>query len=359
MNFVKDTEVAKLIKTHNMQYFMLLGMRSNGKSCAVRSYCLKQAIESGKMFFYLRRYANDLQIWRIESYFTNVKGFDVKKITDGEYDFIKCKQGKLYLAKREIVNNKEKIFYGQQIGYVGALSDSEHLKSLNFPNCSFLIFEEFITDKIYLNDETNKLFNVVSTIFRNENGTVFLIGNTITEINPYFREWELSNIATQKVGSVDIYFNDTTKIAVWLTATIDTTNLGSNKMSFGEQSRMIKNGLWERKQKRKLEKNYKDYNVLYTMVLEFSSKMFLMELLEYNDSHVWYVSKKTSNIQKDTRIISDGKIENDFTTIGFVPLNTNENRAFSLLKQGKIAYCDNLTGTQFIQCFQQMEKGII
>jgi len=357
-NFVNPKQVEKYIKKYDMQYFILLGMRSNGKSCAVRNYALKRAYYFGEMFFYLRRYALDMRKFMIESYFESVTGFDVSEITNGDFTKIKVKENKIFVCNETIKNGKKVIDWGQQVGYCGSLSDSEHLKSLNFPNCNKIIFEEFVTDKVYMTNETNLLFNLVSTVFRNNAGVVFLIGNTISEINPYFREFELTKIESQKANSIDIYENDNTKIAVWLTAPIDTSNLASNKMSFGEKARMIKNGDWDRSKKRHLERDYKEYNVLYTMVFVFNNKSFLMELLEYKDKHIWYISRKTSEVQKDTRLISDSFVESDICTIGFIPLNQNENRAFNLLKQGKIAYSDNLTGTQFIQCYEQMEKGI-
>ena len=358
MNFVKSEQIAKYIKKYQMQYFILLGMRSNGKSTAVKKYCVEKAYKNDELFFYLRRYANDLKVWQLESYFENVKGFNISEITGGEYTKIKVKQGKIYLANSEVKKGKEVFEIGKCIGYVGSLADSEHLKSLNFPKCKHILFEEFVTDKVYLNNETDILFNLVSTVLRNESGVVFLVGNTISEINPYFREFELTNISSQKIDSIDIYQNDETIIAVWLTGNNDISNFGSRLMSFGERSRMIKNGDWQRTEKRKLEKSYKDYNVLYQMIFKFHEKLFLMELLENDNNHVWFVSPKTTEIKNNSRVISDTEIENDFVTIGFIPINQNENRAFSLLKQGKIAYSDNLTGTQFLQCYQQMEKGL-
>lgn len=358
MSYVKSEQIKKYIKKYDMQYFVILGMRSNGKSSAVKSYCLNDFLINGNKFFYVRRYANDLKNWQVESYFESVAGFNIRELTNGEWEKIACKNGKLYLAKTVIDGNKEvTILHRDNCGYVGALSNAEHLKSLNFPNSTNMIFEEFVTDKVYIPKETTLLFSIVSTVFRNNRGCVFMVANTISEVNPYFREFELDKISTQKQNTIDIYLNDTTKIAVWLTAPLN-QETESDKMSFGEISRMIKKGEWQREQKRHLEHDIEFYDVLYSMVFRFRNKMFLMQLLSYANKHLWYVSPKTSDIQKDTRVISDTEIESDICTIGFVPLNQNEQRAFSLLKQGKIAYSDNLTGTQFKQCIEQLERGL-
>lgn len=358
MGYVKPEQIQKFIKKYDMQYFIILGMRSNGKSSAVKKYCLNDYLINGNKFFYIRRYATDLKNWQVESYFESVDGFNISEITGGEWEKIVVKQGKLYLCKIVVENNKEvKLLSKDNIGYIGSLSDAEHLKSLNFPHTVNMVFEEFVTDKVYISKETTLLFSIVSTVFRNNRGYVFMVANTISEVNPYFREFELDKISTQKPNTVDIYLNDSTKIAVWLTAPLN-KDTESDKMSFGEISRMIKKGEWQREQKRHLEHDFEMYQELYAMVFKFRNKKFLMQLLEYKNKHLWYVSPKTTEIQKDTRVISDTDIESDYCTIGFIPLNANEQRAFSILTQGKIAYSDNLTGTQFKQCYEQMERGL-
>ena len=76
-----------------------------------------------------------------------------------------------------------------------ALSASTHYKSTQYPFVKNMIFEEFVTDGLYLQNECNLLMQLVSTVFRNrKDGKVFLIGNTISRVCPYFYEWELRGI---------------------------------------------------------------------------------------------------------------------------------------------------------------------
>ena len=362
MEFITSQKIRNHIKKYKPQYATILGMRSNGKSSGVKSFCLEQFLEKGEKFVYMRRYDDDIKNWKVERYFKNVPGFDVRKITKNEDAFISSKNGELFLCEKVIGKDGNiKTKYTEPIGYTVALNKDENYKSLNFPDAKYIIFEEFVTTRCYLQDETNKLFSLVSTIFRLNEGVVFLVANTISDVNPYFRYFEFTEISNQKVGTVDIYENDNTTCSVWLTAPLtedDTDDVKSHKMFFGERGKMIKNGAWDRDKKRLLEGSIKDYNVLYTMVFRFFNKLFLMQLLEKDSKHIWYVSPKTSDIKSGTRVISDELVEDDICTIGFIPLTQNEARAFALLKQGKIAYSDNLTGTLFIQCYQQMSKGI-
>lgn len=357
-NFITANKIKHHLKVNPCEYDIILGMRSNGKSSGVKSFCVEKAFTKQEYFFYLRRQDTDMKNWKIESYFKNVDGFDIRKITKGKYENVGVKQGALYFYNTVIKNNKDVREWGELCGYVGALSTSMDLKSLNFPNTKYMIYEEFVTSKTYLFDEPNLLFNLVSTVFRNNNGTVFMVANTISDINPYFREFELDRVSEQPTGTTHTYLLDRTKVNVWVTSPLDDTETQS-KMSFGERAKMIKNGEWERTKKRHLEREYKDYKVIYRMVFSFDKFNFLMELLNYNNSFIWYVTKKTTPIQKNTRVITDSEIETLHATMGFIPLTPQEKIIFALLKQGKIAYSDNLTGTQFLQCFKQMERSQI
>lgn len=367
-NFVTKTKINSLLKSNKLNYLMLLGMRSNGKSSAVKTINLENYLKKGEKFFYLRRYDMDMKNYMIDRYFANVEGFDVRKITKGKWECIKAKNRGLYLCNN-VVDNKGnvKIEWGEEVGYYDALSRVEHMKSLNYPDCKSIIFEEFVTNKPYLVDEVNLLFSIVSTVFRLNEGIVYMIANTISRVNPYFREFELTNINEQKIDTLEVYLNDNTRVGVYLTAPLEfgdgkegkkESKIGSSNMFFGARAKMIKNGEWEEEKKRRLEYDREEYDLLYTMVFKFGDNLFLMEFLGKENKHVWFVTKKTSEVQKGTRLISDVMVESDITTIGFVALNKSEEKAFGLLRQGKIAYGDNLTGTEFLQCYKQMVKGI-
>ena len=315
------------------------------------NFCLEEFIKNNDKFVYMRRYSLDMKNFMVERYFANVPGFKVPDITGIDGSYISVKNGELLVSHKE----GSKVVNDGAVGYCVALSDIEHYKSLNFPDVKYIIFEEFVTSEMYLSQEVSKLLNFVSTILRNNDGVVFLIANTISNVNPYFREFQFTNIDRQKIGSVDVYQNGDTRCTVWLTAPLDQERK-SNKMFFGERGKMINNGEWDRDRKRRLEKNRKEYDLIYTMVLSFGSKCFLMEFLADGSNHIWYVTPKTTPIQTGTRVISNEMVEDDLTTIGFIPLNSSENVIFQIIRQGKVAFSDNLTGTEFKQCVEQLKE---
>lgn len=351
MNFITSDQIRKHVTKYKPQYATILGMRSNGKSSGVKSFCMEEFVKNKDKFVYMRRYSLDMKNFMVERYFSNVAGFDVPTLTGIEGSYITVKNGELFVSHKE----GSKIVTDGAVGYCVALSDIEHYKSLNFPGVKYIIFEEFVTTEMYLPQEVTKLLNFVSTILRNNDGVVFLVANTISNVNPYFREFQFTNIDRQKIGSVDIYQNGDTRCTVWLTAPLN-QDRKSTKMFFGERGKMINNGEWDRERKRRLEKQRKDYECVYTMVLSFGTKCFLMEFLVDEGKHVWYITPKTTPIQKGSRVISNELIEDDYTTIGFVALTDQERVIFNLLKQGKIAYSDNLTGTEFKQCVEQLSE---
>lgn len=340
-------------------YIMLLGERSNGKSYAVKEHCIEQAFnDENKKFIYLRRWGVDIKGDLIESYFRDAP---VHAITKGDYEFISYYRRTLYLSN---LDENEKVVRGKVIGYCRELTGEEHYKSGSYLDVVNIIFEEFITKDSYLPREVQKLQSFVSTVARKRKITVFMIGNTISRICPYFSEWQLKNIPKMKQGTIDIYnkktgqFDEETgeeeivKIAVELCESSNTIS----SMFFGESSKMTTTGAWECGEYKHLEEVITRYKTVHRMVIEYDGHRFLLSLLKRNGNYIWYCEPKTTQIQKGTRIISNKIYENYYATTWFYPLNEFEQFFFKLLLQDKIAYSDNLTGSEFKQCLRELDK---
>ena len=71
--------------------------------------------------------------------------------------------GKKYLAN---YNEDGKAIYNDSdlFGYTFALSDSEHNKSISYPDVRTILFDEFLTKHTYLTDEFVLFMNTISTI---------------------------------------------------------------------------------------------------------------------------------------------------------------------------------------------------
>lgn len=344
LDYVRSSTIDKILKSCN--WLLILGERSNGKSYASKNLIIKKCIDNEEEFIYLRRYDLDCKDSLCVSYFGDVP---VETMTDGAYSCIDVYRKGIYLAN--IDNETGKITRGKKIGYCHALSNSEHYKSLAFPKVNYIIYEEIVSqDGRYLYNEPNKLQHYISTIYRQRQGKVIMIGNTISRICPYYREWNLK-IAHQKLGSIEDYtfHNDNgedTTMSVYLT---DSLNYNSG-MFFGNSAKNITKGAYEVEEYPHLPKSIHKYQVIYTIVVEYNEFKFLGRLLKDKESKdiFWFIEPKTTEIKDGSRVISNQFNSSPYYSMTFRDaVSDNEKRAFSIFLNNKICYSDNLTGTEF------------
>ena len=355
---VTADEIDKVIRDGKMSYLILLGQRSNGKSYAVKHLAVREAYKNRRLFIYLRRYKEDIADYLTEQYFQDL---DVTGITDGKYNTISVYRKGIYVANLDEEGNLSR---GEKIGDVRALANAERYKSGAYKDYKYIIFEEFITDGTYIANEVEKLDSFISTILRQNDGCILLVGNTISRICPYYREYGLDHIRQQKQGTVDIYKKEVTgdegttyiNIGVYLTGTIE----GASKMFFRKSAGMINRGEWTTNDYP--HRKECDTEVVYRVVYIHDNNTFLCDLLSGYDNPlgmIWFIYPKTKNIKEGSRIISknvnDMYIkEGTLWTADFrSAITPQEQQAFKLLLDGYVCFSDNLTGTEFYQCMKQ------
>lgn len=349
----------KKILECNADYMVLLGERSNGKSYAVKEECVTRAYNAPdtSRFVLLRRWQLEIKGGLIEQYFADCP---IKSITNGEYETVSYWQGKLFLAN---YTEEGKVARGICIGYVRGLTAEEHYKSGSYIDCDAIIYEEFTSKNGYLPHEPTTLMSFISTVARRRKIRVFLIGNTVSRICPYFSEWQLTGLMKQKQGTIDIYnintenYDEHEKQVVVRVAVEFCENSGKNTlMSFGQASKMISTGAWECDTHPHLTKRLECYNLVHIVVFAYQSNKFLVRFLSDNDGNCFcYVEPKTSqNNKKYDRTVSDTFEVDNLHTVGFVPLSQKENILFNLIKNKKVCFSDNLTGSEFWQCYNAL-----
>lgn len=342
------------ILTHNADYNILLGERTNGKSFAVKEYCLIKAYEENEGFAYLRRWQEDVKNDTVSEYFDD-ENLKIEKITNGEFNAVKCIKSVIYFCN---INKDGIVERKKRCGKAFRLSGESHYKSLSFTWIKNLIFEEVITDDGYLGNEPRKLLSLVSTIARREKIRCFLIANTISRFCPYFSEWQLTGIKKQKPNSIDIYNYHTTqedengipiiiKIAVELC-----DNINSGKMFFGNSENMINGGQWDVHDMPHLEKKHNEYRKHYTCLIEHENYRYAIEILSDNIIKVpfIYVYPYTKeNIDRFNRIVSDKYMIDRRASLKLTEFNKYDRIIVEAVKLGRVRFSDNLTGTEFYQ----------
>lgn len=346
------------ILKYKAQYNIVLGERAPGKSYDIKSRALINAYKTGKCSFALiRRYQEDIKADYIEHYFSDNERHDgcrgdILELSKGEYDCITVYKNTIYFGVTE--NGKKKPV--QACGRVFALALDERYKSTQYPEITDVIFEEFVTSKIYLRDEPNRLQHLVSTICRNNTVKVWMIANTISRICPYFQEWALDKIPRMTAGSIDTYKIDDTVIAVEFAP----SRSSKNKMFFGSSAKSIKGGQWDTKPVPHLPGAYEDYDVIYEMYVRESGFTFKLEyLIDQDCNPVLYVYPFTKSCKDDIPVLSAEFSVNPLVRPYLRKTVRAEQRIAQLFQDRKICYANNLCGADFAACMANMQGGLI
>lgn len=331
-------------------YLIVFGQNCSGKSYQGKEECFER-IKRGERFFYLRRWQTDLNQNIATSYFADMP---VEKLTDGQWDGIVARSGEYFLTRTGEDGKTER---SDVVGFYGDLNEWQRYKSNVYLNCTFILFEEFITDGVYLDDEPLKLQRLVTTIFRDRKGQVMMIGNTVSRIVPYIQEW-IPNAINQKQGTIELYHmhdavgegNDVL-IAVEYGGRIK----GSGSMFFGEASKSIMAGEWSVDDRPKLPKDHIDYEKVYELVLEYQNFSFMLELLvdPEEGTKILFVYPKTTDRKVERRITD--KFSDDMFTSRYFRDNKPESYMQHCIATNRVCYSDNLTASDFLGVIQQLD----
>ena len=133
-----------ILKTKST-YNMIIGERSNGKTYSTLKYGIEQYFKNGSQIAIIRRWQTDIRGNRASEVFKALlSNNEIFKISKGEYQGIHYYGGKYYLCN---YGDNGKAIYNDNdvIAYPFSLSDTEHNKSISYPDIRTIIFDEFLT----------------------------------------------------------------------------------------------------------------------------------------------------------------------------------------------------------------------
>lgn len=334
------------ILKHRAQINIIYGTRAPGKSYAVKERALKYAWEHKTVSLaYIRRFAEDVKNESVSKYFAERGKNLIKEIT-GEYDHATVYRGYIYFARYDEEGKEEK---GPRFGECFALSLCERYKSTGHPEIKHFICEEFLTDGNYLKDEPLKFMNLVSTIARfDDDVEIYLIGNTISRVCPFFSEWSLTGIPKQKVGTIDTYeFSQETGEIVKIAVEYCPPTPHKSKLFFGRAEKSIQGSAWESGYFPTLPEALENYEEIYCLTyISISGFKFTVKLLIHNTQGYplvfVYPAKHISE-----RVITGAFSDDIFTTPCLDRNNPAEVLIHNCIVDNKIVYSNNLTGQDF------------
>ena len=362
MKFYSTSAIDKRDATYNL----IFGERSNGKTYALLLKTLKDYVKNNHQMAYVRRWKEDITGRRAAQLFAGInENGEVSKLTKGEFTGVHYFSGKFYLCTYD---ENGKAVYGDTniLGFTFSLSDGEHNKSTSYPNIKTIVFDEFLTNKIYLNDEFVHFMNTVSTIVRKrEDVKIYMLGNTVNKYCPYFKEMGLEHIQKMQQGTIDVYkYGDShLTVAVEYCKTLDNgDSKGANKyFAFNNPKlSMITGGAWELNIYPHLPYKYTDKNILLTYFIDFSDNIYQCEIINIGDIYFTYIHIKTTpikNLDSDLIYCLDYNPKPNYNRSIFKPVNNVQKKIAWFFANDKVFYQDNNTGDAIANYLKICKRG--
>ena len=182
-------DITKVL-SYNAFLNFLIGERGCGKTYSLTKFFIKQFINKGYQFAYVRRFKSEIK--------DNASQFFDAMISNEEF-----KNHKL-----EVKGNK---FYIDEkvAGFAMTLTTAQNKKGSNFPEVKYIMFDEFIIEDdmhYYLNNEVMSFLGLIESIARLRDINVFLLGNAGSLVNPYF---SFFNITLPYNSDIKLYKDNT------------------------------------------------------------------------------------------------------------------------------------------------------
>lgn len=374
---------------HHLDIILTMSGRDRAKSFNISAFCIRRAWYDGKQFAYVRRTDEEINKDMIESYFADKKQY-ISDMTDGEANKIIVMQGriikKLYFAREEYDEKKQcnVDIPIRQCGIAFALFHEEKIKSMQFPELFYIIFEEVFASR-YLKDEPAKLISIRSTFCRgNKQGFIcFLITNTVSRKNPYaeffqvdIRRLKAGESVTTRMNLDEYEDNGNQKyILLYWEYLANRANMkGTKKADSNNLVANLTSNDWQQKRQYKTIPLYRIKSYLtHELVAVFECDGLKMQaelviipvelfekdiedIVDFNNTiPQLYIFPKTTPVHDETRLYTNRTNSiSPYTTSGLVEICPLDKAVIELIERGWLIYSDNLTGNEFEEMLTEL-----
>ena len=290
----------KRIDSTGARYRLIFGERSNGKTYACLQNAIDNWLKTGKQFVYIRRWDEDIKASRMNQLFTaHIQNGCFKKAK--EWDRIEYRAGEFIVSGPDPENEGGRRKAEKPLGYAMSLTATEHNKSLSFPNVTCLIYDEFLTRRMYLPDEFTLLMNTISTIVRQRDDVViYLLGNTVNKYSPYFDEMGLNKIQKMEPGDLDIYEYGNTGLKLAAEYADSGKNGKASDVYFAFDNpklKMITSGAWEMAIYPHNTNKYKPKDIVFRYFIIFQNEILQADVVVTDECKFTVIHHKDGEIK--------------------------------------------------------------
>lgn len=300
MKYYRLTNILK----YDAMYNVIFGERSNGKTFSVLEHGVKEYLAGNGTMAIIRRWSEDIIGKRGSAMFSALAGNGIiTELTKGQWTDVYYYSRRWFLCTYDAESGR-RICDETPFAYGFSLSDQEHDKSTSYPSITTILFDEFLTRKMYMPDEFVLFMNVLSTIIRErDNVKIFMLGNTVNKYCPYFKEMGLTHAKTMREGTIDIYKygNKELTVAVERTSPIKGGKKSDKYFAFDNPKlEMITGGSWELAIYPHCPHKYRPSDVYFIFYIIWDGDVMQCNVisLESGESFI-FIHEKTSPIKEE------------------------------------------------------------
>lgn len=351
----KYYSIRNLIKqVPDAYYYVVYGERSNGKTYSTLDYCLERYFNHGEKIGIIRRYKEDMKGKNGASIFSSIVNNKlVLKYSKGKWNSIYYYSQRWFLMNYDKENPKDRVIDKEPFAYGFALTDMEHDKSTSYPEIKNILFDEFISRSSYLTDEFVIFMNVLSTIIRDRNDVkIYMLGNTVNQYCPYFKEMGLTNIRKMTKGKIDVYKYGESglKVAVEYSDFPQKSKKSDLYFSFDNPKlKMVTKGDWEIAIYPRLtyEMKYRPKDVIYHYFIIFEETTLMCEIVRKDNDIFTFIHLKTTPIKEDdTSLVYSTEVKSlkNYRTKITKPVTKLDKKIWWFFSADKVFYQSNEIG---------------
>lgn len=339
------------------KYFIAIGERSNGKTFGVKEYAFDDYLERGKQLAVIRRWEDDFKGKNGISFYDDfihnpTRGNIIDKKTRGKWNSVNYRSQMWYLQRVGKSGEVEEID-DKPFAIAFALTKEEHYKSIPFPDIETILFDEFMTRRIYVTDEFTLFMSILSTIIRlRDTPRIFMCANTISTYCPYFIEMGIKNVPKMKNGQMDIYTFGESKLKVIIERTDAMTKTGNKASNIyfafdNPKLKMITEGSFEVSIYPHLPFKYRPCEIKYIYFIKFNNECFQCEIIHHEKDWITYIHRKTTPIKEGEKGMiyqEDWRPEANYSRRLLHPASPLQNAIAKFFAKEKVFYQDNDVG---------------